>query len=108
MIEYTTPDFCFHIVNAEVDLTQASHVYLTLKQGSYMKTFTENQLSVNPKDVYLWLDQDEISKFKSDGAAVEVQLNWTYLDSSTVRTKRAATTIQNFKVGRNLLRKVIE
>ena len=109
MIELTTPDFVFRVKNDDIDLRNANHIYLTLKQGCQTLEKTENDLEIlSRNEIGLWMDQEEISQFKSDGKVVEVQLNWTYNDLGEIRTKRAATTIKNFRVGRNLLKRVVE
>lgn len=108
MTEYTTPDFVFHIKDKNVDLTTANHIYLTLQQGNYICTKTEDSLTVDKDSVSVWFDQDEISRFKSEGNKVEVQLNWTYENAGSTQIRRAATRIKSFQVTRNLLKKVIE
>lgn len=108
MTEYTTPDFIFRIKNEDVDLRTAKHVYLTLRQQNYTVTKTEADMEVSKNSVAIWFDQNEISKFKAEGARVEAQINWTYVDELNGKTKRAATTIKGFQVTRNLLKKVLK
>ena len=107
MTEFTTPDFIFRVKDDNLDLTEARHVYLTMKQGNRAITKSDNEMVISGNQVSVWLYQEEISAFKSDYVKVEVQLNWTYDDASGTRTKRAATTIKSFKVSKNLLRKVL-
>ena len=108
MTEFTTPDFVFRIKDKNIDLANAKHIYLTLQQGTFQCTKTEEDLSVNKNTVSIWFTQDEISKFKAEGNKVEVQLNWTYEDLDGIHTRRAATRIKSFQVSRNLLKKVVE
>lgn len=111
MIRGTTPTFTFTVrpasQNDTIDLTEASHVYLSLVQGRTEIEKTEKDMEITANTVEVWLDQEESLKLVEGGFNCEVQINWTYLDANdTVR--RAATKVKSIPITKQLLKRVIE
>lgn len=108
MIRGTTPTFTLKISDDnDVDLSQADHIYFTISQGSKIITKSGEQVEVSDgKTVLVFLDQEESLSLKEREKA-EIQLNWTYIDpSGTLR--RAATSVKEVTIGKQLLKQVIE
>lgn len=111
MIRGTTPTFTFTVrptsQSQTIDLTEASHVYLSLVQGRTEIEKTEADMEITANTVEVWLDQEESLKLVEGGSNCEVQINWTYLDANdTVR--RAATKVKSIPITKQLLKRVIE
>ena len=111
MIRGTTPTFTFTIrpkrQTDTINLTEASHVYLTILQGRTEIEKTEDDMEISTNTVEVWLSQEESLQLVDGGKSCEVQINWTYLDSSdTVR--RAATKVKSIPIDKQLLKRVIE
>ena len=101
MIRGTTPTFTLTISDETVDLTQATHVYATFKQGNNNAvTKMDEQLVIYPNAVEVYLDQEDTLKFKE--GVVQVQMNWVYANNS-----RASTDAATIKIGANLIPKVL-
>lgn len=103
MVRGTTPTLTLHILDDNIDLTQATNVYLTIKQDNYTLTKTTPQLELSSNIIDCYLTQEESLRF-SEGTA-EVQVNWTYQNNGTVY--RAATKIKTIQVGPQLLTRVV-
>lgn len=106
MIQGTTPTFRLAINGRNVDLTQATNVYVTITQGQQSITMTGESLEIKQNMVSFWLPQ-EWSLLLSGNATAEMQCNWTYTDPETGAVKRAATKPQTIQVGKQLLKRVI-
>lgn len=100
MIRGTTPTLELTIEDEELDLTQMTHVYVTLKNGQNVLTKQDDDLTIAAQAVALYLNQAETLAMASD--ATEVQVNWTYGDGS-----RAATTIARVPISKQLLMEVV-
>ena len=103
MVRGTTPTLILHILDDNIDLTQATNVYLTIKQDNYTLTKTTPQLELSTNTIDCYLTQEESLRF-SEGAA-DVQVNWTYQNNGIVY--RAATKIKTIQVGPQLLTRVV-
>lgn len=91
MIRGTTPTLTLRIKNGrDLDLTQASGVYVTIRQNGRVITKTGEDISVAAQSVSCWLTQEESLSLREHSDA-EVQINWTYEDLVNNVTKRAAT-----------------
>lgn len=111
MIRGTTPTFTFTIrpkrQTDTINLTEATHVYLTILQGKTEIEKTESDMEITANTVEVWLTQEESLKLIEGGNNCEIQINWTYLDANdTVR--RAATRVKSIPIDKQLLRRVIE
>ena len=108
MIRGTTPTFTLNITNggADLDLTEASTVYITVRQNGVTITKTGDDLSVEAQSVSCWLTQNESLQLKESTDA-EVQLNWTYTNATDGTTRRAATKPKMIRIDRQLLVEVI-
>lgn len=105
MIRATTPTLTLRIINnPDIDLTQATNVYVTIASPVSTITKTGPDVEVEAQSVSCWLTQEETLSFRQGDA--EVQLNWTYADADG--TKRAATRIKKVNIGRQLLPEVVE
>lgn len=82
----------------DIDLTQAAHVYPTIKQGGKVLRIENFQYTAQQVDIYL-TQEDTLAL--SPGAA-EIQLNWTYSDG-----QRAATVPKGMTVSPNHLLEVL-
>lgn len=103
MVRGTTPTLTLHILDDNIDLTQATNVYLTIKQDNYTLTKTTPQLELSSNIIDCYLTQEESLRF-SEGAA-DVQINWTYQNDGI--TYRAATKIKTIQIGPQLLTRVV-
>lgn len=103
MIIGTTPTLTLKIPEeSEADLTQATNIYFTIRQGSIIYTKTGEDITVvDAHTITVDLTQEETLSFRFKVDAF-IQLNWTE------DTKRYATKIRPISIDRNLLREVIE
>ena len=101
MVKGTTPTFTF-ILNGDVDLTQATKVYVTFSNMNEKELLTKegDDLTITPESVSVYLDQAETLALPEK---VKVQLNWTYQDGS--KTKRACSVKKVINNDSNLLNK---
>lgn len=106
MIIGTTPTLTLKLKRTcDVDLSTASNVYVTLKQGNNILTKNKPQVQiVDAKTVEITLTQEESLNFSLD-KKIELQLNWTYINSGV--TKRAATKIIEIMLEKQLLTQVL-
>ena len=110
MVRGTTPTFTFRI-KGNVDLTQATDVYVTFsdmhekelmtKTGNDLEITTESVADGTRSSVSVYLNQAETLSLKED--KVKIQINWTYQDGS--KEKRAVTKKKIIDVDSNLLNK---
>lgn len=108
MIRGTTPTFTFTIKDDTVDLTEATNVYVTLRQGSKEITKTGDDLEIDARTVNVFLKQEE-SLGLIETVNAEVQINWTYIDPTDGATvRRAATKVKTIQITKQLLKRVIE
>lgn len=99
---YTTPTFTFDFGTTEnLDLTEASSVYVTFKSKHNILTKSGSTLEVDPKQIRVHLSQTDTSIFSV--GIVEIQANWVMPDGF-----RGASEVYEFNVDKQLLQKVIE
>ena len=99
MIPWTTPTIT---LNVSVDLSQATNIIVTIKQGDlFLKK--EHQAYSQGK-VMLELSETESAAFKENSSA-DVQVNWLYLDNGV--QKRGATYPGKITIGKNMLKEVL-
>lgn len=97
----TTPTFVLTLPDT-VDLTEASNVYVTFRQGSQNAlTKTGDDLIVYAHEVNVYMTQKDTLQFTN--GAVYVQMNWTYSDG-----QRAATNVVKIDWDENLLKAVVK
>lgn len=103
MIIGTTPTFTLKLKRSyDIDLTQVSKIYVTLKQGNVLLNKTGSAVSVvDAKTVQFSLTQEESLNLSID-KSVELQLNWVYANG-----KRAATKIITIELEKQLLKQEI-
>lgn len=101
MIRGTTPTFTLTLNDNTIDLTQASNVYATFKQGDKVLTKSGEDLTVTAKTVEVYLNQEESLSFLA-GSKVAIQLNWTYAQG-----QRACSTIATVDINNNLIGSVL-
>lgn len=108
MIRGTTPTFTLRITNGgdDLDLTQASGVYVTIRQNGRVITKTGDDISIAAQSVSCWLTQEESLSLRENMEA-EVQINWTYVDVTDNSSRRAATKAKTIDIGRQLLAEVV-
>lgn len=97
---YTTPTFTLEFSEKELDLTQASGVYVTFKQASLIITKTGSDLEVQEKSIGVFMSQQETARFCVGG--IEIQANWTTADG-----RRAASEVVGYEISEQLLPEVI-
>ena len=103
MIRGTTPTFRLTI-SGGVDLSEADHVYVTIRQGQTDINLTDSELEIDENVISCWLTQEKSLQL-TEGAKAKVQVNWTYDDDGVV--KRAATVVKEIVIGEQLLRRVL-
>lgn len=81
-------------------------MYVSLVQGTTAIEKTGEDLDVAARTVGVWLTQEESLGLKE--GTLDVQINWTYLDSDNVTVRRAATKTKSITITRQLLKRVIE
>lgn len=96
----TTPTFTFTFTEQDLDLTEASHVYVTFSQGMRTLTKTGQYLDIEAKSVSVYLSQKETLMFNGN---VDAQINWTDINGG-----RVASNILTIDFSRQLLNKVVE
>ena len=103
MIIGTTPTFTLSIPeDSGLDLSKATNIYFTIRQGSIIYTKTGSDITiVDENTVTVSLTQEETLSFKYLVDA-EIQLNWTE------GNKRYATKIRKIPLDKNLIKEVIE
>lgn len=106
MIIGTTPTLTLKLKRSyNIDLNQATQVYVTLKQGSTILTKSVPDIVlVDGKTVQFTLTQAESLNLVLD-KNVEVQLNWTYNIGGVL--KRAATKVIELNLEKQLLKQVL-
>ena len=82
-----------------IDLTQASHVYVTFKQNKVLIKMVDDCI-VSEHQVEIYLSQEDTLMFER--GAVEIQVNWTYATG-----QRGATRPRGIEVAANHLREVL-
>ena len=88
--QYTTPTFTLTFSESELDLTQATHVYVTFGKGREAVTKSDDDLVVSAKQIQVRLSQQETARFLGD---VEVQANWILPSGDRVASQVATCTI---------------
>lgn len=109
MIVATTPILQFTIKSksgSSVDLTNASHVKVSLVQLGVRIELEEDSLEIEENVVRCYLTQEQSLKFK-EGREIEVQINWLYMDANGI-TRRAATKVKPISADKQLFKQVME
>ena len=96
----TTPTFVLTFTEQTLDLTTAANVYVTFTSGTSILTKTGEDLTVEAKQISVYLSQEETLAFSD---TVRIQANWT-----TATGSRAASEIVTYVMSDQLLRKVVE
>lgn len=96
---YTTPTFTLTFTEHTLDLTQASEVFVTFKQASFLLTKTGEDLVVAEKTIGVYMTQEETGSFCVGD--VDIQANWVSAG------KRIASEIVSFNFTQQLLQRVI-
>ena len=101
MYKGTTPTLLFK-TEAELDLTRATDVYITLSDMSKRELMTKSgkDLYIDPQRVGVYLTQEETLSLPT--ARIQAQINWTYPNE-----KRMCSQIMILNVSDNLLNEVI-
>lgn len=95
----TTPTFTLEFT--DIDLTEASHVYVTFSQEQRSITKTGDALEVRATEIDVYLQQRETLAFIP--GVVEIQANWTSANGS-----RMASDIVEYEFTKQLLPRVVE
>lgn len=100
----TTPTYILTLPE-DIDLEQATNVYVTFAKTNYtvVLTKTGDDLIITNNTISVFLSQEETLKFQTDFCLLQV--NWTY-DNAGVK-KRACTEIVSIPIKRNLINEVI-
>lgn len=101
----TTPTYTLTLPE-EIDLSQASNVYVTFAKSNYAVIVQKDsdELEIVGNVVNVFLTQEETLRFPL--GEVYLQLNWTYVENNI--SKRACSQIVTIKSARNLINEVIE
>lgn len=100
MYKGTTPTLLF-TTQAELDLTRATDIYITLSDMNKRELMTKSgdDLIIEAKRVGVYLTQEETLTLPQ---RIQAQINWTYPNE-----KRMCSQIMILNVSDNLLNKVI-
>ena len=101
MLQGTTPTFTLTFPSS-LDLSEADHVVVTIRQGSAVVNKFDDDLSIDANVIEVTLTQEESLRFQFDAPAV-MMVNWTYSDGSRGGSKKKEITIEE-----NLYPEVIE
>lgn len=96
----TTPTLVLTFSDETLDLTQASHVYVTIKATGQILTKTGADLDVEARQISVFLGQSETLAFAP--GRVQLQVNWIYADG-----KRGASEIAYYDFSPQLLGSVL-
>jgi len=99
--QYTTPTFTLTFTEEDLDLTQAQQVYVTFRSESNLVTKTGEDLTIDEKEIEVFLDQADTAKFRP--GVIEIQANWI-----TGEGGRVASEVVTYEITDQLLKKVIE
>lgn len=104
MVIGTTPIFTLNLKkNADVDLTQAKDVYVSIRQGNILLNKTGSDLIIEDgKTVKFTFTQAESLNLHFN-KEVELQLNWTFIGANGV-LQRAATKVITLSLEKQLLK----
>lgn len=95
-----TPTFTLTFSDEALDLTAASHVYVTFVGGKTV-TKSDSELTIEEKQISVYLSQEETLSFNT--GLVSIQVNWTYGNGS-----RSASEMVNYPFSNNLLNEVVQ
>lgn len=103
----TTPTFTLTFTDTNLDLTTASHVYVTFQSGINKVTKSDSALTIAAKTIDVPLTQAEtlllIQNPNADEVTpVDVQANWTYTGGD-----RAGSEVVTYPFSRQLLPEVV-
>ena len=103
----TTPTFTLTFTDDDLDLTAASHVYVTFQSGIKKVTKSDSDLTVAAKQIEVVLTQAETlqllqNQYEDAETMVEIQANWTYSTG-----KRGSSDVSNYPFSKQLLPEVI-
>lgn len=98
--QYTTPTFTLTFNEEGLDLTDATNVYVTFSSRGGSITKSGSELTVEPKSISVYLNQNDTSKFCPGN--ILIQANWTEPNGG-----RAASEIAAYDISEQLLRQVI-
>lgn len=102
MYRATTPTIRFKV---PIDLTHASHVYVTFSRGKNTELTKEDaELNITENSVEVFLTQEETLSLPL--GKVDAQINWTYTDEGV--SKRACSNVVQLMLDRNLIEEVLE
>lgn len=82
-----------------VDLTEAAHLYPSIKQGSFVLRPESFEVSANEVDIYL----SQADTLQLSPGSAEIQINWTYADG-----QRGAIYPKPISIGANHLPEELE
>ena len=100
MVQATTPTFVLTLPE-DVDLSEASNIYFTLRQRNVQINKTGDDLVIDGQTISVYLEQSETLLIEAGRA--QLQLNWTYANGA-----RACSDIVSVPVSENLLKRVVE
>lgn len=87
----TTPT---HVFNVDVDLTDATIIYITYEQGDEIKIErTKEDITVTDKTLTVKLTQEETLAF-SEGKAVRIQIRAKFGDGTAVASNIINTSVR--------------
>ena len=96
---YSTPKFTLDFAGDQIDLTQATSVYVTFTQEKMELTKTGEDLDVQETKIIVWLTQEETAKFRV--GELEIMANMM------IGGKRVPGEIRRVEMTKNLLNEVI-
>lgn len=96
----TTPTIALDFTDRNLDLTEASNVYVTLAQMPRKLTKTGADLEISAKRIEVYLTQEETLKFFE--GEVRIQANWTYSGG-----RRGASKVRIINLSEQLLPEVL-
>ena len=96
---YTTPLFTLTFTEKDLDLTQATDVFVTFNQAGKIINVTGEDLTVTQKTISVSFTQEQTAGFCVGN--VQIQANWL------IGSKRAASEVVTYQFTEQLLQEVI-
>ena len=96
----TTPTLVLTFDDKDLDLREASHVYVTFNVGGAPMTKSDNDLEVDERQINVYLTQSDTLAFPN--GKIKMQANWVYPDGS-----RGASDVTSVEFTQQLLGSVL-
>lgn len=105
MVRATNPIITLTIKNSSIDLSQASKVVVSIKQGAKSFHIYKENLDIEKNIIKCYLSQEDSLKLVENQIA-KIQVNWIYEDEKGIN-HRGATKTREVNIEEQLLKEII-